>query len=280
MGPVVTGSHIEGTLPSGQYWQAWTPESATGVVVLVHGVHEHSGRYEHVGRRLAAAGYAVYAVDHPGHGKSPGSRGNIASMAETVEGVAALTRLAAQVHPDVPLFIYGHSMGGLIALQYLTGSPHERVRGGVISAPALDTSAANPVQKVAAPLLSRLAPNLGVIALDPTTVSRDPAVVEAYRADPLNYTGKLKARTGSEMMVTAAAMPSRLQCLSLPLLVLHGGADRLMPVSASEVVRAHAASPDLTVKIYDGLYHETHNEPEQDQVLDDIVAWLDAHRET
>ena len=280
-GPAAT--HTEGTSPSGQYWQAWTPPPAVdapvvGVVVLVHGLHEHGGRYRHVAQRLAQAGYASYAVDHPGHGRSPGTRGNITSMAAAVDGVAALVRLAGERHPDVPLFVYGHSLGGLIALQYLTGDPDGRVRGAVVSAPALDTSAATGAQRVLAPVLSRLLPDLGVLALDAETISRDPAVVAAYRSDPLNHTGKVRARTGAEMMLATAAMPTRLRALTMPVFVLHGGDDRLMPPAASEMVPAHAASADLTRRVYPGLYHEPHNEPEKDQVLDDVVAWLDAHR--
>jgi len=271
-------TRAEGHLPSGQYWQGWAVAAPVGVVALVHGLHEHGGRYAHVAERLASAGYAVYSVDHPGHGRSAGTRGNIGSMAATVDGVDQLVRLAGRPHPDVPLFVYGHSMGGLIALQYLTGSPDGRIRGAVISAPALDTSAASGVLRLVAPVLSRLLPVLGVLALDPGTISRDPEVVAAYRSDPLTYTGKVRARTGSQMMATATAMPARLRSLTLPLFVLHGGGDRLVPPRASELVPAHAASADVTRKVYDGLYHEPHNEPEQDQVLADVVAWLGAHR--
>ena len=270
--------HAEGTLSSGQYRQAWTVEDPVGAVVLVHGVHEHGGRYRHVAEALAAAGYAVHAVDHPGHGRSPGRRGNIGSMAAVVDGVAELVRLAGQQHPGVPLFVYGHSLGGLIALQYLTGTPDARVAGAVISAAALDTSAANAVQRTVAPLLSRVLPDLGVLRLDVAAVSRDPEVVRDYRTDPLNRTGKMVARTGAELMTTALAMPRRLPSLTMPLLVLHGTADRLVPPAASEVVRTHAGSADLTVRVYEGLFHEPHNEPERDDVLADVVAWLDAHR--
>ena len=281
-GPAASPTHTEGTLPSGQYWQAWTPAdpaAVVGVVVLVHGLHEHGGRYRHVAERFAAAGYASTAVDHPGHGRSPGSRGNIGSMTATVAGVDALVREAAGRHPELPVFVYGHSMGGLIALQYLTGTPDARIRGAVISAPALDTgAAANGVQKVLAPLLSRFLPDLGVLTLDAATVSRDPQVVRDYQADPLNHTGKVRARTGAEMVATGATMADRLPALTMPLLVLHGGADRLVPPAASELVPARAGSADVTRTVYPGLYHEPHNEPEKEQVLDDVVAWLDAHR--
>ncbi len=272
--------HGQGTLASGQYWQGWSVPDPAGVVVLVHGAHEHGGRYAHVAQRLGAAGYASYAPDHPGHGRSPGRRGDIRSLAAAVEGVAQTARAAADRHPGVPLFVYGHSLGGLVALQYLTGTPHGRIAGAVVSAPALDTSTATPAQRVLAPVLSRLAPGLGVLTLDAETVSRDPEVVAAYRADPLTHTGRMVARTGTEILLGAAAMPARLRGLRLPLLVVHGGADRLVPPAASEVVRRHAGSPDVTVRIYDGLYHEPHNEPEKDEVLDDVVAWLDAHRVT
>ena len=278
--PAGEPTHAEGTLSSGQYRQAWTVADPVGAVVLVHGAHEHSGRYAHVAGRLAAAGYAVHALDHPGHGRSPGRRGNIGSMAATVAGVDELVRDAGEQHPGVPLFVYGHSLGGLIALQYLTGTPGARVAGAVISAAALDTSTANAVQRTVAPLLSRVLPDLGVLQLDAEAVSRDPEVVRAYRTDPLNHTGRMVARTGAELMTTALAMPQRLPSLTVPLLVLHGTADRLVPPAASEVVRAYAGSADLTVRTYEGLYHEPHNEPEQQEVLDDVVAWLDVHRTT
>jgi alpha-beta hydrolase superfamily lysophospholipase len=129
-----------------------------------------------------------------------------------------------------------------------------------------------------APLLSRVLPDLGVLRLEAEAVSRDPEVVRDYRTDPLNHTGKMVARTGAELMSTALAMPRRLPSLTMPLLVLHGTADRLVPPAASEVVRAHAGSPDLTLRVYDGLFHEPHNEPEKDDVLADVVAWLDTHR--
>ena len=277
-GGTPTPTHTEGTLASGLYRQAWTVEDPVGAVVLVHGAHEHGGRYRHVAERLAAARYATHAVDHPGHGRSPGRRGNIGSMAAAVDGVAELVRSTGEQHPGVPLFVYGHSLGGLIALQYLTATPDPRVAGAVVSAAALDTSAANAVQRTVAPLLSRVLPDLGVLRLDAEAVSRDPEVVRDYRADPLNHDGRMVARTGAELMTAALAMPRRLPSLTLPLLVLHGTADRLVPPAASEVVRAHAGSPDLTVRIYEGLFHEPHNEPEKDQVLADVVAWLDAHR--
>jgi alpha-beta hydrolase superfamily lysophospholipase len=245
-------------------------------VVLVHGGHEHGGRYAHVAERLLTSGYQLYAVDHPGHGRSPGTRGNIGSMAAAVAGVDELARLAQSRHPGLPTFLYGHSMGGLIALEYLTGSPVQ-LNGAVISAPLLDTSTAKPVQVKVAGVLSRLAPNLGVVRLDAEAVSRDPEVVRAYRTDPLNYMGRLRARTGAEILNSVRTLGPRVAKLRLPLYVLQGTADRLVPPAATDWLEQHASMPDLTVRRLEGLFHEPHNEPEQDAVLDDIVAWLDAH---
>lgn len=275
--------HVEGSLSGGSgdlYWQGWLPADGAdvkGVVVLVHGLHEHSGRYAHVGERLAGDGYPAYAGDHAGHGRSGGVRGNIGRMAEVVSGVHALTRFAADRHAGAPVFVLGHSMGGLIALQYVTGSPAS-LRGAILSAPAVDLSAASRAMRAAGRVLSVVAPRLGVMALDANLVSRDPAVVRDYETDPLNYRGKIRARTGAEMVAAAEAAPERVRSLRLPLLLLHGTADRLVPRAATTLIAERAGSPDLTVKLYDGLYHEVLNEPERDVVLSDILEWLDERR--
>jgi len=259
------------------FWQGWTaPGDSKGAVVLVHGVHEHGGRYAHVGERLANSGYPMYAVDHLGHGRSPGVRGNIDRMASVVAGVHALARQTAERHPGVPLFLYGHSMGGLIALEYLVADPVE-LRGAIVSAPAVDLSAASPMQIRASAMLSRWLPNLGVLALEAAAVSRDPEVVRDYETDPLNYRGKVRARTGAEILNAVLTLPERLKQLKLPLLLIHGSEDRLVPRAATDLVADSAGSDDITVKIYQGFYHESHNEPEKEQVLDDIVGWLDRH---
>ena len=269
--------HLEGKLAgSGLHWQSWaaaTPPRA--VVVLVHGAHEHGGRYAHVAERFLESGIQLYTVDHAGHGRSAGTRGDIRSMAATVAGVDELARLAQSRHPGLPTFVYGHSLGGLIALQYATGDPVP-LAGVVVSAPAVDVSAANPVQVALAGVLSRVAPNLPVLRLDAEAVSRDPEVVHAYRTDPLNWMGKMRARTGAEILSTVRALAPRLERLSLPLYVLHGTADRLVPPAATDWVEQHArAVTDFTVRRWEGLYHEPHNEPERKQVLAAVVEWLE-----
>ncbi|WP_067840095.1 alpha/beta hydrolase [Nocardia lijiangensis] len=258
-------------------WRAWLPETETkAVVVLVHGIAEHSGRYAHVGKRLADAGFAVYALDHLGHGKSAGSKANIGSMAGSADNVEGMLEIAAREQPGVPKFLLAHSMGSLIVLYLATRAPID-VTGIVLSAPPLDIPVGNPVQRLVAPVLSRLTPNLGVLKLDSSMISRDPAVVAAYDADPLVYRGKLPARTGTEILNATDTVKKRLDKLTVPLLVLHGTADVLAAPSSTDLIERGAASKDLTVIRYDGLYHEVFNEPEQDRVLTDVVTWLEEH---
>ncbi|MEV0294876.1 lysophospholipase [Nocardia sp. NPDC050710] len=258
-------------------WRAWLPETAArGVIVLVHGVAEHSGRYAHVGTRLSEAGFAVYALDHIGHGKSAGGKANIGSMDGAADNVESMLEIAAREQPGVPKFLIAHSMGSLITLYLATRAPID-VAGIVLSAPPLDIPVGNPLQRMFAPVVSKLAPNLGVLMLDSSMISRDPAVVAAYDNDPLVYRGKLPARTGAEMLRATDVVKHRLDQLTVPLLVLHGTADVIAAPSSTDLIERGAASADLTVIRYDGLYHEVFNEPEQDKVLADVMEWLETH---
>ncbi|UGT54370.1 alpha/beta hydrolase [Nocardia asteroides] len=257
-------------------WRAWLPESPRALVVLVHGVAEHSGRYEHVGDHLAAAGFAVYALDHVGHGRSEGAAANIGSLDSAADNVATLLEVAGTAHSTVPRFLLGHSMGSLVVLHLVTRGPVE-VAGVVLSAPPLDIAVGNPLQRLAAPLLTRFAPNLGVLTLDSSAISRDPEVVRAYDDDPLVFRGRLPARTAVEILQHTALVKKRLGTLTAPLLVLHGTADSIAAPTSADVLERGTGSSDVTVIRYPGLYHEVFNEPERDQVLGDLVDWLSGH---
>jgi acylglycerol lipase len=259
------------------YWQAWLPEGAPprAVVVLAHGASEHSGRYAWTGEQLAERGYALYAIDHRGHGKSEGGRAVIDRMSNAVEDLHTLVELARAANPGLPVVLLGHSMGGAVALSY-TLAHEDALDALVLSAPLAALEAASPVQRVAGRVLSVVAPSLGVVAIDSTAVSRDPQVVADYEADPLNYHGKLPARTVAELTSAINGYPDAVTRFRLPLLAMHGTADRLTPIAGSEMVVERAGSQDKTLKRYDGLYHELLNEPERQQVLDDIADWLDA----
>ncbi len=265
------------------YWQAWLPRSRTrAVVVIVHGIHEHSGRYAHVGAWLAAAGFAAYAADHRGHGRSDGRRANIERMALIVADLGSFVRFTVERHPGVPVFMVGHSLGGLIALQWATepsaAEPRTRLDGLVVSGAAVEVMVGSTMQRRLAGVLSALVPDLPVAAVDADQkISRDPEVVRAYRHDPLVYRGKVKARTGAEILATMVALPSRLSRLSVPLLLLHGTADRICALTGSAMVHDAVSSPDKTLRHYQGLYHEVFNEPERQAILTDLVSWLNQH---
>lgn len=274
--------HVEGRLAGTGgiqvYWQAWLPEGEPrAVVVIAHGAGEHSGRYAHVAAHLVAAGYAVHALDHRGHGRTTGRRALVDRIDHVVADLDAFVLVAGNRHPGRPVFLLGHSMGGCIALAY--GLRHQQRLEGLLLSGAVAQLDAPAVLRVVVRVLSRVAPALGVVAVDPALVSRDPAVVHAYRDDPLVFHGKLPARTVAEMADAADGFPAAAPALRLPLLVMHGGADAIVPVAGSRMVHERAGSADRTLRIYDGLSHEILNEPEQAEVLADITGWLDAHTE-
>ncbi|HET9117014.1 MAG TPA: alpha/beta hydrolase [Pseudonocardiaceae bacterium] len=258
------------------------------MIVVVHGIHEHSARYTHLGARLAAAGYAVYAADHRGHGRSDGRRANIERMALILDDLRSFVRFAAERHPDLPVFMVGHSLGGLIALHYAldavdhgaldraaSGSGSTSLDGLVVSGPAVTATAGSALARRLAGVLSALVPNLGVAALDADhKISRDPEVVRAYREDPLVYRGRIKARTGAEILAAMQRLPGRLPRLSVPLLLLHGAEDEICPPTGSMMVHDAVSSPDRTLRRYPGLYHEVFNEPEREAILTDLICWL------
>jgi acylglycerol lipase len=259
------------------FWQAWLPPGpCRGVVVIAHGAGEHSGRYLHVADRLTREAYAVYALDHRGHGRSAGPRVLIDRMDNAVADLDFVVLHAASEHPGVPVFLLGHSMGGTVSLCYAMRH-QDRLDALALSAPLAALEAASPVVRVAAKVLSALTPRLPVIAVDATLISRDPAVIEAYQTDPLVHHGKLPARTVAELAAAVESFPHGVAGITVPTLILYGTADRLCPPEGSVMVGQRIGAADRTVKSYPGLYHEILNEPEQEQVMDDLCAWLDAH---
>jgi alpha-beta hydrolase superfamily lysophospholipase len=246
------------------------------VVVIAHGAGEHSGRYEHVAERLVGEGYAVYAVDHRGHGRSAGPRAYIDRMDNVVADLDRVVLRAREDHPGVPLFLLGHSMGGTVSLCYALRH-QDRLDGLVLSGPLAALEAAPPALRMVARTLSVLIPRLPVIGVDSSLVSRDPAVVEAYNADPLVHHGKLSARTAAELGAAIESFESRVPEIKLPTLILYGAADGICPTEGSVMLGRRIGASEVTVKSYPGLYHEILNEPEREQVMDDLCAWLRDH---
>jgi alpha-beta hydrolase superfamily lysophospholipase len=270
--------HFDGAGGVRIFWQAWLPDGKPrGVVAMAHGASEHSGRYAWTGEQLAARGYALYALDHRGHGRSEGARAVIDRVDNAVADLGELIGIAdGESDGQGKPFLFGHSMGGFLALAFATRRQGE-IEGLMLSAPVAVLEAASPVQRFAGRVLSAIAPKLGVYEIDSSTVSRDPEMVRDYDADPLNFHGKLPARTVQQMAQEIARFPQTVPSITVPLLVQVGTADELVPPQSSELVYGWASSQDKTIEHYDGLFHEILNEPERATVVADMAAWLDAH---
>jgi alpha-beta hydrolase superfamily lysophospholipase len=275
-------NHTQGTLQGYRslslYYQSWRPNGqVNAALALVHGFGEHSGRYAHVGDALASCGYAVYAVDLRGHGRSPGPRGYVERWADFRQDAGALVRMVAMREPGLPLFLYGHSLGGLIALEYALREPGG-LRGVIASSPMLGQAGVSPVLFTLSQVLSHVWPSFSMnVRLDTSMLSRDPAVAAAYRADPLVH-GIGSARLGSECTVALEWVQAHAREMTLPLLLIQGCADRLTVPEGGLRFYGNAASADKQLGLYEGAYHEVHNDECKEQMLADLVAWLDRHR--
>ena len=273
----VVTRRVEGMIatPDGTtlYEQSWTPMGAKAAVLLVHGYGEHSSRYKHVAQFLAEQGYAVHTYDQRGHGRT-----GTDLLIESWDGfLTDLDFMLARVQerwPDKPIFLYGHSMGGAVVASFLISRQPE-LTGAVLSSALLKIpDSVSPLLVRISALVSKLAPRMKTIKLDSAHLSSDPEVVAAYEADPLNYHGGVPARIGAEMNKTVALIQANMEAIHVPVLIWHGDSDKVTDPEGSRQLFDRAASADKTLKIYEGGFHEMHNEPNQNEVLADLVAWL------
>lgn len=270
-----TGTSAEGRP---LHYVDWTRPGNAAHVVIVHGLAEHSARYEPVAERLVSAGYDVHSYDQLGHGRSAGRFGRVESLDILVSDMERRVTGVQDAHPDASVFVLGHSMGGLVVLTALARGDIT-VDGAVVTGPAVTAGEDFPRPLVlAVKTLGRVLPFLPVRKLDSKAVSRDPSVVKAYEEDPYVYRGAIDARTGAELASGIDWLGTHLRDIRTPLLVIHGSNDKLTDPSGSRMVEERAASKDKTLRIWDGLYHEVLNEPERDEVIDEIVDWFDARR--
>ncbi len=263
---------VDNTLLFTQHWLPQAPPQA--LLILVHGLGEHSDRYEHLAWHFVQEGYGVFALDHRGHGRSEGERVLVNDFTDYF--VADLRLYAKEIqatYPDLPVVLYGHSMGSLIALLYAfqyqdelaalvtTGTALKPVNSNAVTAPVLKTA-------------SSIIPGARLIALDANGISRDPLVTQAYIADPLVYHGRIPLVTLAALQEAADQCIDRLPGLRVPYLALHGSADPLTMVKGADIILERSGARDTMVKIYEGFYHEIHNEPEHEQVFRDVTSWL------
>jgi len=257
--------------------KTWLPEGEVrGVVVLVHGLFEHCGRYADTAGQLNLEGYAVSAMDLRGHGRSEGERAWIESFDEYLADLELLLERVCRRHPAGPVFLLGHSMGGAIAA-LLAIERRPKLDGLILSAAALSIGrGVFPFLRRLAGFVARVWPRLRLVRVRFLKVSRDPAVVEGFLNDPRVFHGRFPVRTGAEVLRAAERIRRRAEDFRLPVLILHGTGDCVTDVEGSRHLHAHASSGDKTLKLYEGLYHDLLHEPEKAQILGDVVAWLRA----
>ncbi len=270
--------YLKGVRDTDIYYQYWLPEGEPKAILLVvHGLAEHSGRYMNVVNFLVPLGYAVYGIDHIGHGKSDGKRVYVKRFQDYTKTLKNYFDMIREWQPEKPIFLIGHSMGGLISAAYLLEHQDE-LSGAVLSGPGIKVPD-NISQAIifVGNMLSIIMPKAGLIQLDAEGVSRDPAVVDAYVNDPLVYTGKITARLGAELLKAMQYVTDQAPKIRLPIMIVQGSDDKLVDPSGAQLLYDLVSSKDKTIKIYNGFYHEVFNEPEHEQVLNDVKTWIEAH---
>jgi acylglycerol lipase len=270
--------NFKGCRDANIYYQAWLPDGEVkAVLLIVHGLGEYCGRYRNVVEHFVPLGYAVYGLDHLGHGKSDGGREQVERFEDYTEPLQTYYGMVKGWQPGKPIFLLGHSMGGLIECVYLLDHQAD-FKGAVISAPAIkvgDSISATTITM--GKILSVLAPKAGVLALDANGISHDPEVVKAYVNDPLVFHGKTPARLAAEMLKGMQRVTTEVGKISLPFITVQGGQDKIVDPAGAQMLYDRAGSKDKTIKVYPGLYHEVFNEPERAEVLKDVETWLAAH---
>lgn len=269
----VTSTVDHGTTRDGlvQLRRRWRPEGeAKAAVLLLHGIAEHSGRYEHVGRRLADYDYDVIAIDHRGYGRSGGRRGHVDRWSQFTDDVEDHMNELRSL--DLPVVLLGHSMGGLMATRYVVDE-REQPDLLVLSGPALGAEIPTHL-RIAAPLIGRILPTVEIKEEgDPSLLSTDPRVGEVFYEDPYRVPFPT-ARLGWELMKAIEEARAGIANITMPTFVQHGGDDGLVPDEASEILET---LPNVERIVYPDLRHEIYNEPNRFEIIDTMIAWVDAN---
>lgn len=257
--------------------RVWLPSgSPRAVIVLVHGIGEHIQRYEHVARAFTEAGFAVYGLDHRGHGQSEGTRAHFDNFDQPVADLRQYFLMVKEAVGNLPIIVYGHSMGSLISLIFTLRYQSEIAALISTGTPLNVDATLSPALIAVGKLLGRIVPLLPFGKLDIDGLSTDPAVATAYRNDPLILQKPTRVGIGLQVVVNGQKVREQVNQLTLPMLILHGEDDPVCPASGSRLLDERAQSDDKTLTVYPGMYHEVHNEVEKDRVISDILAWLEA----
>ncbi|RME07749.1 MAG: alpha/beta hydrolase [Anaerolineae bacterium] len=271
--------NFEGTGGLNLYQATWQPDGEIKAVLgIVHGVGEHIQRYTSMAADLTAAGILVSGYDHRGHGRSEGQRGHINHWSEYRQDLSRFNHLLKQRYPRLPRFLFGHSMGSLILLDFLQEEGAAGLNGAIFSGTALEPlDAAPPLLVFIARALSRIVPRMALkVKLPGESLSRDPQVAEAYDKDPLVFWER-STRWGAETLRIIEKIKAAPEKINLPVLFIHGEEDPLLSAQGAAAFAQQVASTDKTVKIYPGSRHEPHNDLDRRQVMSDIIAFIQAH---
>jgi alpha-beta hydrolase superfamily lysophospholipase len=275
--------HCQGTFQGlngiNLFYQSWTPDHQTqAVIAMVHGLGGHSGLFATAAKYLVSQGYAAYAFDLRGHGRSPGQRGYINSWAEFRDDLRAFLERIHQQRPGCPCFLWGHSLGGTIALDYALRSP-DYIHGLLVTAPALGDVKVSPVKLTLGRLLSRVHPRFSMkLGFKAEWGSRDPAMLASYTEDPLRHEVG-SARLATEFLATVRWIYQNAAQLQTPLLILHGSADRIVLPTASRDFFQRVMFADREHREYPGTYHDVFADLDYQMVLTDFGDWLERHLE-
>jgi acylglycerol lipase len=254
--------------------RSWQPETdAKAVAILVHGFNAHSGYMIWPAEQLVARGFAAYALDHRGRGKSEGERFYVDELSEYLGDVDTLVELARSENPRLPVFVIGHSAGGVISCNYVFEN-QEKIAGLVCHSFAFDVGIPN-VAALIIKGISHITPHLHIFSLKNKDFSRDPAAVEAMNNDPLIKDESQPAETGAVLLKAAELFRERMPDFKVPVFIIHGSEDKATMPRGSEYFYEHAGSADKTLKIYEGHFHDLLNDYGKEDVMADIVEWLE-----
>lgn len=256
------------------FLRSWKPDGAArGVVVISHGFNSHGGQYVWVGEELAARGFAVYAHDYRGRGRSEGERFHVEHIGDYEDDLSRAVRLAKSREPGLPVFLLGHSAGGVVACVYALDQQAE-LAGLICESFAFRVPAPDLALQVIKGV-SHLAPHAGVLKLKNEDFSRDPAVVAAMNADPLIHDETQTSSTVAALQRADERLTKEIPAITLPVLILHGAEDKATLPKGSQFFHDHAGSADKTLKLYEGRYHDLLNDLGKEEVLGDIVRWIE-----
>ena len=271
---VVTEEQFAGGTGTQLHMRTWRPDAPRAVVVICHGVNSHSGQYAWTGEQLSAAGFAVYAYDHRGRGKSAGPRFYIDDIMEYTDDLGTFIALAKSREPGSKVFLLGHSAGGVVSCTWALDHQSE-IAGFICESFAFQVPAPAPVLALVRGL-AKIAPRLPALKLKMKDFTRDPAALRALEADPLTLGEAQPARTVAALLAATDRMRREFPTITLPLLILHGTSDKATMPEGSRLFYEKARSNDKTLKLYEGHFHDLLNDLEKEEVLADVIAWMNA----